>query len=79
MRTLAGKTLLISGASRGVGLAIALRAAQDGANICILAKTANPDPRLDGTAPRDSVLEQAKRAISETLRRCEMTEFISAT
>jgi citronellol/citronellal dehydrogenase len=49
MRTLAGKTLLISGASRGVGLAIALRAAQDGANICILAKTANPDPRLDGT------------------------------
>jgi citronellol/citronellal dehydrogenase len=49
MRTLAGKTLLISGASRGVGLAIALRAAQDGANVCILAKTANPDPRLDGT------------------------------
>jgi citronellol/citronellal dehydrogenase len=49
MSTLAGKTLLISGASRGVGLAIALRAAQDGANVCILAKTANPDPRLDGT------------------------------
>src|ERR1700704_3861275 len=49
MRTLAGKTLLTPGASRGVGLAIALRAAQDGANICILAKTANPDPRLDGT------------------------------
>src|SRR5689334_22717817 len=49
MLTLAGKTLLISGASRGVGLAIALRAAQDGANICILAKTAHPDPRLDGT------------------------------
>ncbi|HEY1510927.1 MAG TPA: NAD(P)-dependent oxidoreductase [Solirubrobacteraceae bacterium] len=49
MRTLAGKTLLISGASRGVGLAIALRAARDGANICLLAKTARPDPRLDGT------------------------------
>jgi citronellol/citronellal dehydrogenase len=49
LSTLAGKTLLISGASRGVGLAIALRAAQDGANICILAKTAEPDPRLDGT------------------------------
>jgi citronellol/citronellal dehydrogenase len=49
MGTLSGKTILISGASRGVGLAIALRAAQDGANICILAKTAQPDPRLDGT------------------------------
>jgi citronellol/citronellal dehydrogenase len=49
MHTLSGKTILISGASRGVGLAIALRAAQDGANICILAKTAQPDPRLDGT------------------------------
>jgi citronellol/citronellal dehydrogenase len=49
MGTLSGKTILISGASRGVGLAIALRAAQDGANICILAKTAKPDPRLDGT------------------------------
>jgi citronellol/citronellal dehydrogenase len=49
MTTLHGKTLLISGASRGVGLAIALRAAQDSANVCILAKTAVPDPRLDGT------------------------------
>jgi citronellol/citronellal dehydrogenase len=49
MDTLAGKTVLISGASRGVGLAIALRAAQDGANVCILAKTAEPHPRLDGT------------------------------
>jgi citronellol/citronellal dehydrogenase len=48
-RSLAGKTLLVSGASRGVGLAIALRAAQDGANVCVLAKTAEPDPRLDGT------------------------------
>jgi len=47
--TLAGKTLLISGASRGVGLAMALRAARDGANVCILAKTAEPHPRLDGT------------------------------
>ena len=49
MDTLSGKTVLISGASRGVGLAIALRAARDGANICILAKTAQPHPRLDGT------------------------------
>jgi citronellol/citronellal dehydrogenase len=47
--SLAGKTLIVSGASRGVGLAIALRAAADGANVCILAKTAEPDPRLEGT------------------------------
>jgi len=47
--SLAGKTLFITGASRGIGLAIALRAAQDGANIAIAAKTAEPDPRLPGT------------------------------
>lgn len=47
--SLAGRTLIISGASRGVGLAMALRAAADGANVCILAKTAEPHPRLQGT------------------------------
>lgn len=47
--SLAGKTLFISGGSRGIGLAIALRAARDGANIAIAAKTAEPDPRLEGT------------------------------
>ncbi|UTI63822.1 NAD(P)-dependent oxidoreductase [Paraconexibacter antarcticus] len=47
--SLAGRTLFISGASRGIGLAIALRAAQDGANICLMAKTGTPDPRLEGT------------------------------
>jgi citronellol/citronellal dehydrogenase len=47
--SLAAKTLIISGASRGVGLAMALRAAADGANVCILAKTAEPHPRLRGT------------------------------
>jgi citronellol/citronellal dehydrogenase len=47
--TLAGKTIFISGASRGIGLAIAKRAAQDGANVCLIAKTAEPDPRLPGT------------------------------
>jgi citronellol/citronellal dehydrogenase len=47
--SLAGKTLFITGASRGIGLAIALRAARDGANIAIAAKTAEPDPRLPGT------------------------------
>ncbi len=47
--TLAGKTLVITGASRGIGLAIAKRAAQDGANIVVLAKTTEPNPKLPGT------------------------------
>mgnify|MGYP000172409020 FL=1 len=46
---LKGKTLFITGASRGIGLAIALRAARDGANIAIAAKTADPHPKLPGT------------------------------
>jgi citronellol/citronellal dehydrogenase len=48
-RTLAGKTLFISGASRGIGLAIAVRAARDGANVALIAKTAEPHPKLEGT------------------------------
>ena len=47
--SLKGKTLFITGASRGIGLAIALRAARDGANIAIAAKTATPHPKLEGT------------------------------
>ncbi|MFT3906986.1 MAG: NAD(P)-dependent oxidoreductase [Steroidobacteraceae bacterium] len=47
--SLAGKTLFISGGSRGIGLAIALRCARDGANIVIAAKTAEANPRLPGT------------------------------
>ncbi|WOS41785.1 NAD(P)-dependent oxidoreductase [Xanthomonas rydalmerensis] len=47
--TLQGKTLLITGASRGIGLAIALRAARDGANVAIAAKSAVPNPKLPGT------------------------------
>src|SRR3954471_538420 len=47
--TLADKTLFISGASRGIGLAIALRAAGDGANVALIAKTAEPHPKLEGT------------------------------
>jgi citronellol/citronellal dehydrogenase len=47
--SLAGKTLFITGASRGIGLAIALRAARDGANIAIAAKTDTPNPKLPGT------------------------------
>ena len=49
MPTLAGKTIFITGASRGIGLAIALRAARDGANIVIAAKTDTPHPKLPGT------------------------------
>lgn len=48
-RKLAGRTIFITGASRGIGKAIALRAAQDGANIVVAAKTADPHPKLPGT------------------------------
>ena len=47
--SLKGKTLFVTGASRGIGLAIALRAARDGANVAIAAKTAEPHPKLPGT------------------------------
>src|SRR3954469_4090114 len=49
MAALQGKTLFITGASRGIGKAIALRAAADGANVAIAAKTAEPHPKLPGT------------------------------
>jgi len=49
MASLRGKTLFITGASRGIGRAIALRAAADGANVTIAAKTAKPHPKLPGT------------------------------
>jgi citronellol/citronellal dehydrogenase len=48
-RTLKGQTLVITGSSRGIGLAIAKRAAADGANIVLLAKTTEPNPKLPGT------------------------------
>jgi len=47
--TLAGRTIIMSGGSRGIGLAIALRAARDGANVAIMAKTGEPHPKLEGT------------------------------
>jgi citronellol/citronellal dehydrogenase len=47
--SLRGKTLFITGASRGIGLAIGLRAARDGANVAVIAKTAEPNPKLPGT------------------------------
>ena len=49
MTSLKGKTLFVSGGSRGIGLAIALRAARDGARVAIAAKTAEPHPKLKGT------------------------------
>lgn len=48
-KPLSGKTLFITGASRGIGLSIALRAARDGANVAIAAKTTEPHPKLPGT------------------------------
>ncbi len=47
--SLSGTTIIMSGGSRGIGLAIALRAARDGANVALLAKTAEPHPTLEGT------------------------------
>ncbi|MBV9911336.1 MAG: SDR family NAD(P)-dependent oxidoreductase, partial [Sinobacteraceae bacterium] len=49
LQSLAGRTLFITGASRGIGLAIALRAARDGANVIVAAKTTEPHPKLPGT------------------------------
>jgi citronellol/citronellal dehydrogenase len=63
--SLAGKTLFITGASRGIGLAIALRAARDGANIAVAAKTAEPHPRLAGTIY--SAAEEIERAGGKAL------------
>lgn len=48
-KPLKGKTVVITGASRGIGLAIGIRCAQDGANVAILAKTVTPQPTLPGT------------------------------
>ena len=58
--TLSGKTIFITGASRGIGRAIALRCARDGANIIIAAKTGEPNPKLPGTI--HSVAEEVEAA-----------------
>lgn len=62
---LADKTLFISGASRGIGLAIALRAARDGANVALIAKTAEPHPKLEGTVytAAEAIEEAGGRAL----------------
>ncbi|NUP21168.1 MAG: NAD(P)-dependent oxidoreductase [Streptomyces sp.] len=64
-RTLSGRTVVMSGGSRGIGLAIALRAARDGANIVLLAKTAEPHPRLEGTV--FTAVEQIERVGGKAL------------
>ncbi len=66
MATLAGKTLFITGASRGIGKAIALRAAGDGANVVIAAKTTEPHPKLPGTihSAADEVQAAGGRALA---------------
>ena len=73
MSTLSGKTLFITGASRGIGLAIALRAARDGANIAIAAKSSVPNPRLPGTI--HSAAEQIDAAGGRALAlQCDIRE-----
>ena len=64
-QTLAGKTILMSGGSRGIGLAIALRAAADGANVALLAKTDTPHPNLEGTV--HSAAERIREAGGQAL------------
>jgi citronellol/citronellal dehydrogenase len=82
--SLKGKTLFITGASRGIGLAIGLRAARDGANVAIAAKTDQPNPKLPGTihtAARDIEAAGGKalpmqvdirdeNAVAEAVKRC---------
>jgi citronellol/citronellal dehydrogenase len=65
MKSLHGKTLFITGASRGIGLAIALRAARDGANVAVAAKTTSPHPKLPGTI--HSAAEEIERAGGKAL------------
>lgn len=63
--SLASKTILMSGGSRGIGLAIALRAARDGANVAIMAKTDTPHPKLEGTV--HTAAEQIRAAGGQAL------------
>jgi citronellol/citronellal dehydrogenase len=64
-RSLQGRTLLVTGASRGIGLAIACRAARDGANVALLAKTTEPNPKLPGTL--STAAEAVERAGGQPL------------
>ena len=68
MATLAGKTLFITGASRGIGLAIGLRAARDGANVVIAAKSDVANPRLPGTIHSAAAAIEAAGGTAMALR-----------
>ena len=73
MADLSGKTLFITGASRGIGLAIALRAARDGANIVIAAKSSVANPKLTGTIY--SAAEAVEQAGGKALAvKCDIRE-----
>ena len=83
MTTLTGRTLLMSGGSRGIGLAIATRAAQDGANIVLLAKTAQPHARLQGTihtaaAQIDAAGGQALPIVGDVRNDDDVTRAVAA-
>jgi citronellol/citronellal dehydrogenase len=73
MSTLQGKTLLITGASRGIGLAIALRAARDGANVVIAAKSDVPNPKLPGTIHTAAAAVEAAGGTALAIR-CDIRE-----
>jgi citronellol/citronellal dehydrogenase len=73
MGSLSGKTLFITGASRGIGKAIALRAARDGANVVIAAKSNVPNPKLPGTIQRTA--EEIEKAGGKALAiRCDIRD-----
>ncbi|HVK51535.1 MAG TPA: NAD(P)-dependent oxidoreductase [Pseudoxanthomonas sp.] len=73
MATLQGKTLFITGASRGIGLAIALRAARDGANVAIASKSSVANPKLPGTihSAAQAVIEAGGQALA---LKCDIRE-----
>lgn len=72
-RKLAGCTVFITGASRGIGKAIALKAARDGANVVIAAKTADPHPKLPGTIY--TAAAESERSYSHTHLHTNITEM----
>src|ERR671928_230302 len=78
MSSLKGKTLFITGASRGIGLAIGLRAARDGANVVIAAKSAEPHPKLPGTiyTAAQAIVEDAAYAVFQKSARTFTGRFL---
>ena len=78
MATLAGRTLLITGASRGIGREIALRAARDGANVAIAAKTAEPHPKLKGTIQHQLNILTARPVMGDVDYECEPMDNYTA-